>query len=239
MVAAIFAAVVCSQSHSPVKGDHIGPFAMPALEGPVLEWRPGRVTVLCAFAYWCDTWKTQSDRLLSLQGTFKGQQVDFLAISVDGLWTDVDRRRPWSERLVDVGGKWSEQHGIDRIPYTLVLDRTGTVVWTGFGISRSDDVKLAIDSALSPGSTYQEKVLYLTFDDFPAEEGNDELLDALRLADVTATFFVVGESGAKRTDALRRAVRDGHGLQVHAWKHSLTGSEPERCKDWMKQEPSS
>ena len=219
---------------SPVPGDAVEPFAMPALDGPVYEWNPGRVTVLCAFAYWCDTWKTQSDRLTTARSRCKGQEVDFVAVSVDGHWTDVDKKGDWSQKLTDVGGKWSVRHGIDRVPYTLVLDRAGVVVWAGYGISLSDDIVRAVQGALEETPSHKG-VLYLTFDDFPAPTGNTELLDALRGADVAATFFVVGESAVGQEPLLRRTVMDGHELAVHCWKHEEKGSDPERCRDWLAQ----
>jgi peptidoglycan/xylan/chitin deacetylase (PgdA/CDA1 family) len=232
-VTALALALVLSQ-RPPVVGDRVAQFELPSLEGPIVAWEPGRTTVVCAFAYWCDTWKEQSERLLEAQTRLLGRGVEFLAVSVDGKWSEVDKKPAWSQRLLDVGGSWSQRIGVDRVPYTIVVSPEGKVVWSSPGIVRPDDLVAAVERAglaEEPG----ERALYLTFDDFPAASGNERLLDALRALEVKATFFVVGESALGQEPLLRRAQDEGHTLAVHAWRHETTGSEPERCRAWLKE----
>lgn len=219
----------------PLKGDHIAPFTAVEVSGDVYEWKPGRVTVLCAFAYWCDTWKTQCQRLMDARGKSVGLPVDFIAISVDGQWLEVDKKANWSRKMVDVGSRWSKSLGIDRVPYTLVIDESGTVEWAGYGISRSEDIMREVRSAMSH-TDRDANTVYLTFDDFPAKSNNAELLDTLRRLQVHASFFVIGESAEKDSKWLSRAIDDGNRLEVHGWRHTAEDSDPEQCRKWIEHE---
>jgi peptidoglycan/xylan/chitin deacetylase (PgdA/CDA1 family) len=218
----------------PVKGDLLAPFETSEPSQGVFTWKPGRVTVICAFAYWCDTWKTQRERLMATRKKMIGMPVDFLAVSVDGQWMEVDKKADWSRRLVDVGGQWSQSLGIDRVPYTLIVDESGTIRSATFGISRSDDLVKEIRESLTP-RTSTENTIYLSFDDFPAKSGNAELLDALRLAGVNASLFIIGENAAANPTWVSRAAADGNHIEVHGWKHTAEDSQPERCKQWIEQ----
>jgi peptidoglycan/xylan/chitin deacetylase (PgdA/CDA1 family) len=222
-------------TNPPLKGDQIAPFTLSEPNSAVFSWKPGRTTVLCAFAYWCDTWKIQRERLMATKQKTIGLPVDFLAVSVDGQWLDIDKKANWSRRLVDTGSRWSASKGIDRVPYTIVIDPSGTVQWAGYGISRSDDIVQEICNALNP-TLRKSDVIYLTFDDFPAKTGNAELLDALRRAGVRASLFVVGENVEQDPTWTLKASEEGHRLEVHGWRHTAQNSLPERCRDWIKKQ---
>lgn len=216
----------------PLKGDHLKPFTLNEPGGGVYKWQPGKVTVLCAFAYWCDTWKTQQLRISEARRKLSGIPVDFFAVSVDGQWLEVDRKADWSRRLIDTGSRWSKSVGIDRVPYTLVIDATGTVRWTGYGISRSDDIVGGVREAIQGKASVSNKV-YVTFDDFPAKTLNSELLDTLRRLRVQASFFVIGENAEADPKWIHRAVEDGNRLEVHGWGHTAEGSNPLKCRTWL------
>jgi peptidoglycan/xylan/chitin deacetylase (PgdA/CDA1 family) len=59
----------------------------------------------------------------------------------------------------------------------------------------------------------------LTFDDGPDPELTPQVLDALRAAGATATFFVVGRRVRRHPELARRAVAEGHALGVHTETH--------------------
>ena len=61
--------------------------------------------------------------------------------------------------------------------------------------------------------------LALTFDDGPDPRWTPAVLDALRAARATATFFVLGACARRHPDPVRRAVAEGHGVEVHADRH--------------------
>lgn len=60
----------------------------------------------------------------------------------------------------------------------------------------------------------------LTFDDGPHLEFTPRLLDALKAAGISATFFVIGERAARHRDILQRIAADGHEIGNHTWSHS-------------------
>lgn len=233
MIAALVA--LLTTVNPPLKGDILAPFETSEPTKGVFMWKPGRVTVLCAFAYWCDTWKTQRERLIATRRKVVGMPVDFLAVSVDGHWMEIDKKANWSRRLVDVGGHWSKSLGIDRVPYTLVVDESGTIRSATFGISRSDDIVREIRDSLMTFHTHAKQV-YLSFDDFPAKSGNEELLDSLRRAGVYASLFVIGENAVQEPKWIERAKDDGHRLEVHGWRHTALNSDPEECRTWIERQ---
>lgn len=59
----------------------------------------------------------------------------------------------------------------------------------------------------------------LTFDDGPCPAVTPRVLDALRDANVRATFFVLGEAVDRHPDLLRRVIAEGHAVGVHAYRH--------------------
>jgi peptidoglycan/xylan/chitin deacetylase (PgdA/CDA1 family) len=61
----------------------------------------------------------------------------------------------------------------------------------------------------------------LTFDDGPDERWTPLVLDALRIAGVRASFFVVGEQIAEPAggDLLRAIIADGHRVEAHCSRH--------------------
>jgi len=212
----LFAALM--QQPAPVTGDRLAPFALADSLGQVQSWRPGRTTVVCVIAYWCDTWKEQFQRLSRAQQAL-GSSVEFITISTDGRWSELAAGAPEGKRLVDSGRQWSGPLGIDRIPYTFLVDPSGTIRWAKFGVLRSEDLVAKAQRLDEVAPTGDLKV-YLTFDDFPAARGSDELLDVLRAEQVSVTFFAIGRNAQARPDPVRRAAREGHSIQMHSWAHS-------------------
>lgn len=67
-------------------------------------------------------------------------------------------------------------------------------------------------------STYEEGVIYLTFDDGPSER-TPEVLKVLREKDVKATFFVVGQTKEENLQYMRDIVAEGHTIGMHTYTH--------------------
>jgi peptidoglycan-N-acetylglucosamine deacetylase len=59
----------------------------------------------------------------------------------------------------------------------------------------------------------------LTFDDGPDPVWTPRVLDALAAEDVTATFFAIGASGTAHPEPVRRALAEGHDVQLHCQRH--------------------
>lgn len=62
----------------------------------------------------------------------------------------------------------------------------------------------------------------LTFDDGPDPRSTPALLDALREADVAATFFCIGNKAAAECELAARILREGHLLGNHTFNHFNT-----------------
>ncbi len=219
-----FAVVAIAATQAPVPGDQLAPFSLPDDAGTVHSWRPGKPAVVCVIAYWCSTWKTQFQRLAEARRLMSGFAVDFLLISTDGRWSELGKAAPPGLRLVDRGAQWSAPLGIDRVPYTFVVDEQGQIQWSKFGVVRSLDVANALRN---PNAERGD--VYLTFDDFPAQKGNLELLDLLRRAQVPATFFCIGQNVQQHPEIVRRAADQGHELQVHSWAHDAVNPRLSEC----------
>lgn len=59
----------------------------------------------------------------------------------------------------------------------------------------------------------------LTFDDGPHPQGTPAVLDALREAGATATFFLAGEQVVRRPTLAAEIVAAGHRLELHCYRH--------------------
>jgi peptidoglycan/xylan/chitin deacetylase (PgdA/CDA1 family) len=218
--------VLLAPKTAPQPGDAIAPFTVRTVAGAPYHWKPGKLTVVSFCAFWCDTWKQQLPRVEESKRSLQTLPIEFLNISVDGRWMDKAKGAPGLV-LSDGGGKWSSSLGIDRVPYTLVLDSSGVVRWAKFGIVRSQDLIREARAAAEPS---KQGAVYLTFDDFPWPKGNNELLDLLRAEGVPATFFCIGRNLEARSAVVARAAREGHSLQIHSWNHSADKPDLDRCK---------
>lgn len=227
LLALVFLTLAGDVKAAPGPGDTVEAFTLRTLANQPYEWRPGRVTVLTCCAFWCDTWKTQLPRVTEAAKSTKGLPVDFLTVSVDARWTERGKAAAAGTMLGDPGGKWTDATGIDRVPYTLVIDKKGVVQFASFGTLRTQELVDKIRDTLNGKTT--SGVVYLTFDDFPAKTGNEELLDVLRAEQVPATFFCLCAKAKDFGKTLARAVREGHTLQIHSWDHDSDRPELSRC----------
>lgn len=67
----------------------------------------------------------------------------------------------------------------------------------------------------------EQKTVYFTFDDGPSRN-TEAVLDMLEKMNVKATFFVTGQcsDSADVPELLRRILRDGHEIGLHAYTHN-------------------
>lgn len=221
-------ALANAASADPAVGDRWSEFQMLDPAGKTVRWQPGKVTVVSFCAYWCDTWKEQVPRLVEARGALKGLPVEFLTVSTDGRWAEVVKNNGGLPLWRDAGADFSRKVGVDRVPTTVVLDRAGRIVYACGGIVRRENLLSAVHSAIA-GKATDGGVVYLTFDDFPPPAGGEELLDALRVLGVKATFFCLGSRVKGSAKLLRRALSEGHSLQCHSWDHDGSRPQIERC----------
>jgi len=64
-----------------------------------------------------------------------------------------------------------------------------------------------------------EKTIYLTFDDGPAPEITEWVLDLLNKEDVKATFFCIGNNIDKHPAVFRKIIDAGHAVGNHTYNH--------------------
>lgn len=228
-------------------GDPLPPFTLLPYRGDrAVIYQPGRVCVVSFCALWCDTWREQSVRLRAVRRNLSGLPISYYAISVDGRWAErfANGNSADTDILLDSGGRLSQSLGVRAVPWTFVVDRTGTIQFSRQGIVREEELEPLL-RRLMAGSPNPRKAtpsaetapVFLTFDDFPTvRDGeplseDEELLDILRAAQVPATFFCIGEhlteSAGERV--ARRAAREGHSLQMHSWSHDAARPDLPRC----------
>jgi len=64
-----------------------------------------------------------------------------------------------------------------------------------------------------------ERVVAITFDDGPSPKWTPEILDALKAAQVKATFFMIGEHVKLYPDLAKRVADEGHEIGNHTYDH--------------------
>jgi len=229
MIVALAAAIAIAQKAPPAPGDRMQPFTLIDGGGQTTEWKPGRATIITFCAFWCDTWKEQTARLRAVADSLQSLPVDMVGISVDGRWTELGLKKAGVRFLSDPGGAWTASEGVNRVPYTFVVDGQGTVRWAASGIVRSADVVSAAREAVS--QPVQTGTIYLTFDDFPSMHANDDaLLDVLRKNGVQATFFCICSRLEEHASVIKRAVAEGNEIEIHAWQHDANDPQIDKCK---------
>lgn len=81
------------------------------------------------------------------------------------------------------------------------------------------------EPTLEPTPDPNAKYIALTFDDGPSPTRTERLLAVLREENVTATFFVLGQSAVTYPDIIREIDNDGHEIANHTYDHTvLTGA---------------
>lgn len=70
--------------------------------------------------------------------------------------------------------------------------------------------------------TGDKKICYLTFDDGPAPEVTECVLDILKKYDVKATFFVLYKDGSEERKLYQRMIDEGHTIGVHSASHDYS-----------------
>lgn len=68
---------------------------------------------------------------------------------------------------------------------------------------------------------YEERKVYLTFDDGPIPIITERILDVLKQENVKATFFIVGKEIPEREHILKRIYDEGHTIGLHTYSHKF------------------
>ena len=213
---ALLCAFVSCSHGAPIAGETFPQIELADARGQTKSaWQPGRVTVVSFVAFWCDTWKPQSQRLDSARAELRGLPINWTFISVDGRWSGLANRGKWSDiargALLDSGSVWTHKLEVSSVPYTLVVDGNGAIRYAAQGIARGAQLRPAIAAALS-NQAPQSGVLHLAFDDFPSRNArmDDELLDILRARKLKVSFYGAPSRLQNSPAIVARARREGH-----------------------------
>ncbi|HWD41162.1 MAG TPA: hypothetical protein VG944_20100 [Fimbriimonas sp.] len=204
-------------SGDPLPGSKLSAVTLVGRDSSPAAWKPGRVTILSFFAFWCDTWKEHCPRLAKTRAALAGLPIDVVTVSVDGRWSDVPGFDPSLRCLLDRKG-WAASIGVDRVPTTLVVDESGQIRWVKSGVARTEDMVREARSALRGASSGEVR---LELQSFPPATGGHELLDELRRLQLHATL-VLRSSYPKE---LERIVREAKEFGQEITTTSLQGRQ--------------
>lgn len=118
------------------------------LDGRVVQVKDfqGAVVLLNFWATWCGPCRVELPELQKLSGELGGKGLVILAVAVD---TPKEKVRPFMERLgitlpvFLADARTQQMLGIDRIPFSILLDREGKVaqVYAGYSAGVIEDIR--------------------------------------------------------------------------------------------------
>ncbi|MCU0292338.1 MAG: TlpA family protein disulfide reductase [Thermoanaerobaculaceae bacterium] len=118
------------------------------LDGRVVQVKDfqGAVVLLNVWATWCGPCRVELPELQKLYGELGGKGLVILAVAVD---TPREKVRPFLERLgitipaFLMDARTQQMLGIDRVPFSILLDREGKVVqiYAGYSPGVIEDIR--------------------------------------------------------------------------------------------------
>ena len=145
------AAPAAAQVEGVAVGTRVAPMQVHDLDGrPVdLGAYVGRKPVLLEFwATWCGQCEALLPKVRAAQAKY-GDRVEFIGVNIAVNQTParvrryVEKEKPPFRTLYDDEGTTSRAFDVPTTSYVVVLDRTGTVVYTGSGAEQDLDAALA------------------------------------------------------------------------------------------------
>lgn len=85
--------------------------------------------------------------------------------------------------------------------------------------------------------SYNNKIIYLTFDDGPSSVITNDILNVLKEQQVKATFFVIGNRIKGSEEIIKRMYQEGHSIGLHTYSHQykqIYASEDAFIREMMK-----
>jgi cytochrome c biogenesis protein CcmG/thiol:disulfide interchange protein DsbE len=159
------AASGATQYVSPLAGKPAPAFALEDLSGKkvALESYKGKAVLVNFWATWCAPCKIETPWLVELRNQYAAQGFEVLGVSADDIDRD-DAKKFADEKkeiersaeqmhipypvLIDGGSIDKEYGGLDELPMSFYVDRTGTVVAVQMGLAAKDDMEANIKKAL-------------------------------------------------------------------------------------------
>lgn len=145
-------------SEPPRVGEKMPAYAAVRLDGSPynIEEQSGKVTLVNIWATWCTPCRYEIPELKAMQSELSPKGFEVVGVSIDDIDSVSTVKSFVTEQqinypiVLDPHGRLSTMFRTVAIPMTILLDREGTIVWTKYGIIRSNDPSLrdAIAKAL-------------------------------------------------------------------------------------------
>lgn len=123
------------------------------LQGQVLNaqelGKSGKITVISFWATWCSPCKKELDAIKEYYGEWKEKyDMELVAISVDDARTAAKipamiEEKGWEYRVLhDANKEFQMAANVASVPYTLLLDHEGNIVFEHVGYAPGDELEL-------------------------------------------------------------------------------------------------
>jgi thiol-disulfide isomerase/thioredoxin len=152
---------------SPLDGKVAPPFALEDLNGKTvsLESYKGKAVLVNFWATWCAPCKIETPWLVELRDQYAAQGFEILGVSTEGDGVGKDDKSAWEKDKAAIeksalqmhmqypvlinGDSISEQYGgLDQLPMSFFVDRTGKVIAVEMGLTSKSDLEANIKKAL-------------------------------------------------------------------------------------------
>ncbi|MBS0327612.1 MAG: TlpA family protein disulfide reductase [Proteobacteria bacterium] len=125
-------------------------------EQPLAQWR-GKILVVNFWATWCGPCREEMPHFVRAQAEHAATGLQFVGIAVD----QVDKVRQFTDELgvnypILIGGYGAIElsralgNSVGALPFTIVLDRQGAVVWTHLGAVKEPQFNTLLAGLLTP-----------------------------------------------------------------------------------------
>jgi len=148
---------------SPLTGKPAPAFALEDLTGKKVSLADykGKAILVNFWATWCAPCKIETPWLVELRNQYAAQGFEILGISADDL--DKDDAKKLADEKKEIGRSADQLHipypvligsldkdygGLDELPMSFYVDRTGTVVAVQMGLSSKDEMESNIKKSL-------------------------------------------------------------------------------------------
>ena len=155
---------------SPLKGKPAPAFTLEDLSGKKVSLADykGKAVLINFWATWCAPCKIETPWLVELRNQYAGQGFEVLGISTEGDDLAPDDKSGWAKDKAEIakfveeekmpypvlinGDSLSKPYGgLDSMPTSFYVDRSGTVVAVQMGLTSKEDMEASIRKALGAG----------------------------------------------------------------------------------------
>lgn len=158
LVAAIFSALGCGPAQPLKAGDRLPDFQMQTLDGQQLKASSlkGKVVIIDFWATWCPPCRVATKVFNELQSQYGSRGLVIIGASVseklpdNSAVTEYVREMKVRYLITVKNDRLLKPWGVDGLPTTLLIDRSGVIRWLEVGVSPSfqADLKAQIEKVL-------------------------------------------------------------------------------------------